>query len=251
MIARPLTTARGENTSAAYGIVNFLRLLHQNHKPQDLGWVHDSGTSFRHETFPDYKATREKLSEDLQQDFDRGMDRIGDLLAAYRIPILTVPGYEADDVLGTLARHAVEQKINVVIVSGDKDFQQLVQPGVWLLNPGRGGSAGVEEHWVSVENASERLGVEPSLVTDYLALVGDSSDNIPGVPGIGDKTARELVQHYGPLEEILAHASELQKKRPREALLNPENVARAQLSKELVTIRDDLPVALQLERLRV
>ena len=193
MIARPLTTSRGENTSAAWGVVNFLRLLHQNHKPAFLGWVHDSGTSFRHETFPDYKATREKLSEDLQDDFDRGMERICDLLEAYRIPILTVPGYEADDVIGTLVQQSVRQGMNVVVVSGDKDFQQLVQPGVWLLNPGRGGSANIEEHWVSMENASERLGVPPALVTDYLALVGDTSDNIPGVRGIGDKTAVELV----------------------------------------------------------
>ena len=249
MIARPLTTSRGENTSAAWGVVNFLRLLHQNHKPAYLGWVHDSGTSFRHETFPDYKATREKLSEDLQDDFDRGMDRICDLLEAYRVPILTVPGYEADDVIGTLVRQAVDRGTNVVVVSGDKDFQQLVRPGVWLLNPGRGGSANIEEHWVSIENATERLGVPPALVTDYLALVGDTSDNIPGVRGIGDKTAVELVNAYGAIEDILAHASEITKKRPREALLSQS--AEARLSKQLVTIRDDVPITLDLEPMRV
>lgn len=249
MIARPLTTSRGENTSAAWGVINFLRLLHANHKPQYLGWVHDSGTSFRHETFPAYKATREKLSEDLQQDFDRGMDRICDLLEAYHIPILTVPGYEADDVLGTLAKHAVQQSVNVVIVSGDKDFQQLVRPGVWLLNPGRGGPANVEEHWVSIDNATERLGVPPARVTDYLALVGDSSDNIPGVKGIGDKTAVELVNAYGSIEDILAHAPEITKKRPREALLAQGDSAR--LSKQLVTIREDVPIDLDIETLRV
>ena len=249
LIARPLTTSRGENTSAAYGIVNFLRLLHQNHKPAYLGWVHDSGTSFRHETFPDYKATREKLSADLQQDFDRGMERICDLLEAYRIPILTVPGYEADDVIGTLVRHAVEQEINVVVVSGDKDFQQLVRPGVWLLNPGRGGSANIDEHWVSMENANERLGVPPARVTDYLALVGDSSDNIPGVRGIGDKTAAELVNAYGDIEQILAAAPQITKKRPREALLGQS--AEARLSKRLVTIHEDVPIALDVAALKV
>jgi DNA polymerase-1 len=249
MIARPLTTSRGENTSAAWGVVNFLRLLHANHKPHYLGWVHDSGTSFRKETFPAYKATREKLSEDLQQDFDRGMDRICDLLEAYHIPVLTVPGYEADDVLGTLAKHAVQKSMNVVIVSGDKDFQQLVRPGVWLLNPGRGGAANVEEHWVSIDNATERLGVPPSLVTDYLALVGDSSDNIPGVKGIGDKGAVELVSEYGTLENILARAGEITKKRPREALLSQGDAAR--LSKQLVTIREDVPIDLDIESLRV
>ncbi|MEX2179845.1 MAG: DNA polymerase I [Gemmatimonadaceae bacterium] len=249
LIARPLTTSRGENTNAAWGIVNFLNRLLSKHKPEYVGWVHDSGLSFRHETYPAYKATREKLSDDLQADFDRGMERIGDLLDAYRVQILTVPGYEADDVIGTLARQAVEQSLNVVIVSGDKDFQQLVQPGVWLLNPGRGGPANVEEHWVSVENATERLGVPPALVTDYLALVGDSSDNVPGVKGIGDKTAIELVNAYGPLEEILAHAAEITKKRPREALL--AQGAEARLSKELVTIRQDVDITLQLDALRI
>ena len=249
MISRPLTTSRGENTSAAWGVNTFLRLLHQNHKPQYIGWVHDSGTSFRKETFPEYKATREKLSEDLQQDFDRGMQRIASLLEAYRIPVITVPGYEADDVLGTLARLAVEQKLNVVIVSGDKDFQQLVQPGVWLLNPGRGGHANIEEHWVSTANASERLGVPPERVTDYLALVGDTSDNIPGVKGIGEKTAVELVSRFGTIEEILAHAGEIEKKRPREALQT--QAGNAMLSKQLVTIRSDVPVTLDAESMRV
>jgi DNA polymerase I len=249
MIARPLTTSRGENTSAAWGVNTFLRLLHQNHKPQYVGWVHDSGTSFRKEAFPEYKATREKLSEDLQQDFDRGMQRIASLLEAYRIPVITVPGYEADDVLGTLARHAVERSLNVVIVSGDKDFQQLVQPGVWLLNPGRGGHANIEEHWVSMANASERLGVPPERVTDYLALVGDTSDNIPGVKGIGEKTAVELVSRYGTVEEILAHAGEIEKKRPREALQTQGD--NALLSKRLVTIRSDVPVTLDVESMRV
>jgi DNA polymerase-1 len=249
LISRPLTTSKGENTSASWGIANFLQRLITKHQPDYLGWVHDSGLSFRHERYPAYKATREKLSEELQSDFDRGMDRICEILDAYRIPILTLPGFEADDVIGTLVARSIEAGVNVVVVSGDKDFQQLVKPGVWLLNPGRGGPANVEEHWVGVENAEERLGVAPEFVTDYLALVGDSSDNIPGVRGIGDKTASELVKQYGHLESILAHAGEITKKRPREALL--EHAENARLSKELVTIRDDLPVPFNLESLKV
>jgi DNA polymerase-1 len=241
LISRPLTTSKGENTSAVWGVSNFVQRLIERHKPEYLAWVHDSGVSFRHETYPAYKATREKLTEELQADFDRGMDRICQLLEAYRIPIVALPGYEADDVIGTLAARGLEQKLNVVVVSGDKDFQQLVKPGVWLLNPGRGGPAGVEEHWVGMENANERLGVPPQHVTDYLALVGDSSDNVPGVKGIGDKTACELVAQYGDLESILAHASEIPKKRPREALL--QYAENARLSKELVTIRDNLSVS--------
>jgi DNA polymerase-1 len=249
LISRPLTTARGENTSAAWGVVNFLQRLLSTHRPEYLGWVHDSGLSFRHERYPAYKATREKLTEELQSDFDTGMERICQLLEAYRIPILSLKGYEADDVIGTLARQGVAQGTNVVIVSGDKDFQQLVRPGVWLLNPGRGGPASVEEQWVSVENGAERLGVPPRHVTDYLALVGDSSDNVPGVKGIGDKTARDLVNEFGDLESILAAAPTLTKKRPREALLEQTEMAR--LSKELVTIREDLPLTLQLDEMRV
>ena len=249
LISRPLTTARGENTSAAWGVVNFLQRLTSAHQPEYLGWVHDSGLSFRHERYPAYKATREKLTEELQNDFDTGMERICQILDAYRVPVLSLKGYEADDVIGTLARQSVEQGVDVVIVSGDKDFQQLVHPGVWLLNPGRGGPAGVEESWVSIENGVERLGVPPSRVTDYLAMVGDSSDNVPGVKGIGEKTARDLVDTYGDLEAILAAAPTLTKKRPREALLEYAELAR--LSKELVTIKQDLPMTLSLDALRV
>jgi len=249
LLSRPLTTSKGENTSAVWGISNFLQRLLAAQKPEYLGWVHDSGLSFRHERYPAYKATREKLADDLQADFDRGMLRICQLLDAYRIPILALDGYEADDVIGTLARRGTESGVSVVVVSGDKDFQQLVRPGVWILNPGRGGSAAVEEQWVGVENAGERLGVPPERVTDYLALVGDSSDNVPGVRGIGDKTARELVNTYGSLEDILARAGEITGKRPREAL--QEHAANARLSKELVTIREDLDIPLDLAALKL
>ncbi len=248
MLSRPLTTSKGENTSAAWGVVNFLQRLKTEHQPDYIGWVLDSGRSFRHDVFAEYKATRQKLNEELQADFDRGLDRIAQLLAAYRVPIIAVDGFEADDVIGTLVRQGVEQGFQVVVVSGDKDFQQLVRPGVWLLNPGRGGPAQVEEHWVGTHNANERLGVVPARVVDYLSLVGDSSDNVPGVPGIGDKTARELVNEYGDLEAILRAAPNIKGKRPREALLaNPE---RARLSKTLVTIREDVPVTLDAAALR-
>lgn len=242
LLSRPLRTARGENTSAAWGVVNFLQRLLGQHHPDYVAWVHDAGSSFRKDVYPAYKATREKLTEELQADFDQGLARIRELLQAFGVPVIAQDGYEADDVIGTLARQATAQGINVVIVSGDKDFQQLVRPGVWLLNPGRGGPASVEESWVGVENASERLGVPPQFVTDYLALLGDSSDNVPGVPGVGEKTAQELVTAYGNLDSILAHAAEVQKKRPREALLAFGDQAR--LSRELVTIREDVPIVL-------
>ncbi len=249
LISRPLRTSRGENTSAAWGIVNFLNRLVTTHKPDYLGWVHDSGLSFRHEQYPDYKATREKLTDELQDDFDRGMERICAILEAWRIPILTLKGYEADDVIGTLAQRGVDANLNVVVVSGDKDFQQLVRPGVWLLNPGRGGPAAVDEQWVGVENGSERLGVPPERTIDFLALVGDTSDNVPGVKGIGDKGAQALIQEFGDLEAILANVENIKAKRPREAL--QAQAAEARLSKSLVTIRTDLDVPLDLEKLRL
>ncbi len=248
LIARPLKTSRGENTSASWGIVNFLRRLQTTHRPEYIAWVHDAGLSFRHERYPAYKATREKLTDELQADFDTSLKRIVALLDAFNIQVVTVEGYEADDVIGTLASLAQASSLNSVIVSGDKDFQQLVAPDVWLLNPGRGGPAAVDEHWVGMENASERLGVPPERVIDYLALVGDTSDNVPGVKGIGEKTAVELITKYGGLDEILANAASITNKRPREALLARE--AEARLSKELVTIRRDVPVSLTLDKFK-
>src|SRR6266516_1477565 len=249
MIARPLTTRRGENTSAAWGVTNFLLRLRAKHRPEYLGWVHDVGESFRHQQYPAYKATREKLDEQLQQDFDRSVERIEQILAAFRVPVLGVEGYEADDVIGTLAARAAQRGLQTVIVSGDKDFYQLIGPHVALLNPGRGGPAAVEEQWVDPSNASDRLGVPPERVVDYLALVGDSSDNIPGVKGIGDKTAVQLLESYGDLDTILARAADITGKRPREALLQQADNAR--LSRQLVTLRRDVPVELDLEQLRV
>src|SRR5947208_1855525 len=247
MIARPLTTRRGENTSAAWGVTNFLLRLLERRRPDYLAWVHDVGESFRHQTYPQYKATRQKLTEELQQEFDRSLERIEQILAAFHVPLVGVEGYEADDVIGTLATAA--RGLQVVIVSGDKDFYQLIGPGIALMNPGRGGPGAVEEHWVDQTNASERLGVPPERVVDYLALVGDSSDNVPGVKGVGEKTALELLKAFGDLDGVLAHADRIPGKRAREAVQQYADLAR--LSRELVTIRRDVPLPLDLDGLRV
>jgi DNA polymerase I len=249
MIARPLTTKRGENTSAVWGITNFLLRLYENYHPEYIGWVHDRGVSFRSTEYPEYKATREKLGEEMQQDFDRSLERVCQILDSFHIPVIAINGYEADDVVATLAARVAGEGLQAVIVSGDKDFYQLIGPGIALLNPGRGGQAAVEEQWVDVANASERLGVPPSQVVDFLALVGDSSDNIPGVKGVGDKTALQLLQTYGDLDTILARAADIPGKRPREALL--ANADNARLSRQLVTLKRDVPVELDLEQLRV
>ena len=249
MIARPLTTRRGENTSAAWGVTNFLLRLLERRRPDYLAWVHDVGESFRHRTYPAYKATREKLTAELQQDFDRSVERIEQILEAFRVPVVGVEGFEADDVIGTLATAASARDLQVVIVSGDKDFYQLIAPRIALLNPGRGGPAAVEEHWVDQANAAERLGVPPERVVDYLALVGDTSDNVPGVKGVGEKTALELLKTFGDLDAILAGAERISGKRAREAVQQHAELAR--LSRELVTIRRDVPLPLEFEALRV
>jgi DNA polymerase-1 len=247
LISRPLRTSRGENTSAAWGVANFLLRLQAKYHPDYVVWVNDAGDSFRTQTYPEYKSTREKLDDEMQADFDRAVEHVAALLDAFRVPVATVAGYEADDVIGTLATQAASRGLQAVIVSGDKDFYQLIGPNVSLLNPGRGGPAGVEELWVDESNAAERLGVPPRQVVDYLAMVGDSSDNVPGVKGIGDKGARQLLEQFGDLDTILAHAAEVVQKRSREALLAHADGAR--LSRELVTIRRDVPVALDLEQL--
>lgn len=244
MINQPLRTSRGENTSAAWGVANFLHRLLEERSPDYLAWVHDAGTSFRADVFPEYKATREKLDQELQEDFDRSLDRIEEILRGFGLALVTVEGYEADDVIGTLAAQASERGLQAVIVSGDKDFYQLVTEDVVLLNPGRGGPSPVGEALVDSRNAAERFGVPPQRVIDYLALVGDSSDNIPGVKGIGDKTARALITAYGDLDSILSHAAEVKGKRAREGLLQYADDAK--LSRELVTIRTDVPIELDL-----
>lgn len=248
MISRPLRTSRGENTSAVWGVANFLHKLFEQRHPRYVAWVHDAGSSFRNQAYPAYKATREKLDDELQEDFDRSVERVEQLLEAFGVPLVAVDGYEADDVIGTMAARAAGAGLLTIIVSGDKDFYQLINENVMVLNPGRGGPAPVDESIAGPSNAAERLGVPPERVVDYLALVGDSSDNIPGVKGIGDKTARALIEAYGDLESIISHAAEVKGKRAREGLLQYAEDAR--LSRELVTILLDVPVDLDLAALR-
>jgi DNA polymerase-1 len=185
------------------------------------------------------------MEEAEQQEFDQGVDRVEQLLAGFRIPLVAVDGFEADDVIGTLADRAVAAGWEAVIVSGDKDLYQLIRPGIAILNPGRSGPGAVDPIWVDGTNAAERLGVPPTQVVDYLAMVGDTADNIPGVKGIGEKGAAELLQAYGDLENILAHAAEVKNKRQREGL--QQYAAEARLSKQLATIQRDVPVELHLE----
>jgi DNA polymerase I len=245
MISRPLTTSKGENTSAAFGLTRFILKLLEEYEPDYLGVVMDAGTSVRTEMFPEYKATREKMPDELQA----SIPRVRALIEAFNIPILELPDHEADDVIGTLARRAAGAGVDTVVVSGDKDFYQLIDDRTSLLNPGRGGQSYIGEEWVDLRNAADRLGVPPERVCDYLGLIGDSSDNVPGARGIGPKTAIQLIEEYGPVETILAHAHEVSGKRAREALLASRD--EVMLSKKLVTILTDLPIDLDLDALAV
>ena len=243
----PLRNARGENTGMAKGVSEFLRRLIEKHKPEYLGWVSDAGSSGREELLEAYKANRVALPEEEQQDFDTGVERVQQLLAGYRIPTLELEGFEADDVIATLAPQGVAAGLEVCVVSGDKDLLQLVQPGVWVLNPWHGPPGRTVEKWYGTENAHERLGVPAERVIDYLALVGDTADNVPGVSGIGDKSALALIEKWGTIENMLAHVDEVEPTRARNALKNHADEAR--LSKELVTLKRDLPVTLDLASL--
>ncbi len=185
------------------------------------------------------------MAEAEQQEFDQGVERVEQLLTALRIPLVAIDGWEADDVIGTLADQVTAKGWEAVIVSGDKDLYQLIRPGVVILNPGRSGPGAVDPIWVDGTNAEVRLGVPPSQVIDYLAMVGDSADNIPGVKGIGEKGAAELLRTYGDLETILAHADEVKNKRYREGLQQHADAAR--LSRTLATIQRNVPVTLALD----
>src|SRR3954454_17713191 len=214
-----------------------LRKLLREESPELVGVALDVGKTFRNEKYEDYKANRRPMPEDLRSQ----MPYIRRALEAYRIPVLELQGYEADDVLGSLACRAAEAGYQVVLVSADKDLMQLVEPRVSLYHTGRDKLYGPRE-------VTEDFGVPPEKVADVLALMGDSIDNIPGVPGIGEKGAKGLIQEYGSLEDLLARAGEISRKTYREGLLQHQEQAR--LSKELSTIHTDLAVPLDPTALR-
>ncbi|HVG08636.1 MAG TPA: DNA polymerase I [Thermoanaerobaculia bacterium] len=235
---RNLSNSRGEPTNAVYGFVTMLRKLLREDKPDLLGVALDVGKTFRSEKYEEYKANRTPMPEDLQSQ----MPWIRRVMEAYRIPILELQGYEADDVLGSLACRAAEAGYDVVLVSADKDLMQLVEPHVSLYHTGRTKLYGPKD-------VEEDFGVPPNKVADVLALMGDSIDNIPGVPGIGEKGAKALIQEHGSLETLLERAAEISRKAYREGL--QQHREQALLSKELSTIHTDLEIAFDPQALRL
>lgn len=232
--APPMRTAAGLPTEAVYIFHNMVRKLRAEHKPTYLAAVFESGKTFREEKFAAYKANREEMPPDLGQQ----IPWVRQTLEAMRIPVLEFEGFEADDVIGSIARKAAAS-VDVVIVSSDKDMLQLVGDGVSMLNPAK------DDTWYDESKTEEFMGVKPSQVADLLALKGDSVDNIPGAPGIGDKGARDLIVRFGSVEAAIEHAAEVEKKTYRESLQN--NRDQILLSKELATIDTSAPVEVNLD----
>jgi DNA polymerase-1 len=236
---RGLATSRGLPTNATYGFTTMLRKLLQDEQPDHVAVLFDlPGRTFRHEQYAEYKANRPAMESDLAVQ----LPYIRRVCEAFRLPIVEVPGFEADDAIATLADQAVAAGFRVVVVTADKDLLQLVKDEVLVLNPGREGTGATLLDRKAVE---EKWGVPPERVVDVLALVGDSVDNVPGVPGIGDKGARDLVREFGPVEEVIANAGKLKRAAYRDGLQN--HAADALLSKKLVTLRRDVPVSLDLD----
>src|SRR5512135_2964432 len=230
-------TSKGEPTAGIYGFAReLLRILDQE-KPEYLSVAFDTGKTFRHEIFPDYKATRAKMPDDLRAQ----LTRIREMVDAFNIPRLEMEGYEADDVLGSMARLAAEQGMGVKIITGDRDLLQLVnaRTAVYL--------AGDDQNYVTEQDVVRKLGVRPDQVVDYKAIVGDKSDNIPGVMGVGEKTAIALLEKFGSLDGIYQHLDEIDKRWQAKLLAGKES---ARTSYELARIHTDLPVKLDLERAR-
>lgn len=237
-ISRPLINSKGQNTSATYGFTSALLKLIEDHNIENMVVVFDApgeGGTFRDDLYPEYKAHRDPPPEDLISN----LPRIKEIVKALDIPVAEVEGVEADDVIGTLARQAERDGADVVIVSPDKDFQQLLSEKICLFRPAYRGESFDP---VTESSFKEKFGLNPEQFIDVLALMGDAADNVPGVPGIGEKTALKLLIEYQTLENVLSHAEEITGKRAREGLLNHSDSAI--LSKQLVTILTDVPLDL-------
>ncbi|MDA3924559.1 MAG: DNA polymerase I [Kiritimatiellae bacterium] len=240
-LRNPRMTTTGVNTSALYIFASALVQLIEEYKPTHVALAFDSRTpTFRHKMYPAYKAKREKMPEDISA----GIDMAIELADAMRIPVIRIDGFEADDVMGTLAQKAVDANWEAWLSTPDKDIAQLVAPKVYLHRPGKGGKpsevydeAAVCENW-KISSVSQMI--------DYLGMAGDASDNIPGIPGVGEKTAQKLLAEYGSLEEVIAHASDLKGKMAEKVRDGAES---ARLSYVLATIRKDVPLGIELDDL--
>ena len=235
---RSLSTRSGFPTNAIFGFANMLLKVLRDYHPTYAAMVLDSpGPTFRHEIFPDYKANRPPMPEDLALQ----LSRIDDVITAFRVPAIRVPGMEADDIIATMAHKYAGKVDKVVIVSSDKDLMQLVTDRVLMLDT-------MKDRWMDRDTVREKFGVEPSEVAHVQALMGDSSDNIPGLPGVGPKTAGKLIEKYGSIENLLEHHDEVGGKIGKNL---PGQIEELRTSLSLVTLRKDVPVDKGLEDLAI
>jgi DNA polymerase-1 len=235
-IKNPRITSKGLNTSAIFGFLLTLEEVLQKQKPTHIAVVFDTPSpTFRHEMFKEYKANRDETPEDIK----KAVPYIKRLIEAYKIPVIDYPGFEADDVIGTLARKASERGFTTYMMTPDKDFAQLVSGNVFMFKPSRSGNESIL--W-GVDDIKREFSVQrPEQVIDVLALMGDTSDNIPGAPGVGPKTAMKLISEYGSIEELFKNTDKL-KGKLKEIIEN--NRAQIEFSKKLVTIEQNVPVEL-------
>ncbi len=242
LIKNPRINSKGKNTSAILGFVNTLEDVLKRQSPTHIGIAFDpSGPTFRHEAYRQYKAQREETPEVIRE----SVPVIKDIIRAYRIPILEVPGYEADDVIGTLARQAGQKGIDTYMMTPDKDYGQLVGEHVFMYRPRYGDK---EFDTLGVEEVKAKFDIDsPLQVIDMLGLMGDSSDNIPGCPGVGEKTAQKLVREFGSIENLLENASRLKGALKTRVEANAEMI---RFSKFLATIRTDVPIELDMDALK-
>ncbi len=227
-------TSKGEPTAGIYGFARELMRILEQEKPEYLAVAFDVGKTFRDELFPAYKGTREKMPDDLRPQ----IERIREMVDAFNIPRLEMEGFEADDVLGSVARIAAEQGLGVKIITGDRDLLQLVDKRTTVY------LAGDNQNYIKDEDVVRKLGIPPKQVVDYKAIVGDKSDNIPGVAGVGEKTAIALLQKYETLDGIYENIGEIEKRWQTKLAANKEN---AYLSRDLAQIKTDLEIKLDLE----
>lgn len=240
-INRPTINSKGLNTSAILGFCNTLREIIDKEHPTHLGVAFDHGKTFRHEAYPPYKAQREETPEDIKL----SVPYIKEILQAMHIPVLQADGFEADDVIGTLATKAGQSGVETYMLTPDKDYGQLIAPNVFMFKPRHGG--GYDK--IGESEIKEKYGIDSAhKVIDLLALMGDSADNYPGCPGVGEKTAVKLINEFGSCEELLAHADRL-KEKMREKVENAKDDIK--MSKFLATIRTDVPIDLNLDELKM
>lgn len=240
-INNPLRNSKGQNTSAVFGFTNTLIKILDEEKPDYVAVAFDTPQpTFRHKAYASYKATREKMPEDMSPQ----LPLLKQITEAMGVPVIEAPGYEADDIMGTLAVRAAGENLDTYLVTGDKDFMQLVTAGITMYNPLK---KGVDKEILDGPGVESKTGLKPSQITDLLGLMGDTADNIPGVKGVGEKTALKLIREFGSIENLYDRIDDV-KGKIKENLLNDRD--NALLSKSLATIHIDVPLEMDIRSLR-